>query len=244
MNWLDIVIIVFLAITTLIGYRRGLAKIFFPLAVILLGIFVAGHFYGSVADSLNSWFESRSQAKIAAFVIIFILFIAAMLVLFSLLRRLLDILLRGKVEMSKTAIPFAGIIVGIALAGLFYDAVASRLSSLFESHSQAAIAAFLIIFILAMAVTIELLVILSSVVSKPPYTQRLAWVDRLGGIVLGWAIGGVITGTLLTIITKFYFSSIGSTVKDSSLAVFFVNNFPFVLHLLPKEFNVVRQFFS
>ncbi len=105
MNWLDGLIIVFLGICAFIGSRMGLIRTFFPLAIIVLAIFVAGHYYPSAADYSNSWMSSRNQAKIVAFIIIFILVIVAAMVFFFLFRKLMDLLLKGKAEMTNSVIP-------------------------------------------------------------------------------------------------------------------------------------------
>jgi membrane protein required for colicin V production len=246
MNWLDGLIIVFLGISAFIGSRRGLIKTFFPLAVIVLAIFVAGYYYLSAANYSGSWMSSPNQAQIATFIIIFILVIVAALLFFWLLRKLLDLLLKGKAEMTNSVIPLMGMLIGIALAGLFYGSVADWLSTWLASPSQAALAAFVIIFILATAVTTKLLLSLASLMEKAQahYSSLVNQFNGLGGTILGLAIGGLLSGALLTIVANFYYTSVETTMRNSSLASFLLNNFPFVLRILPKEFDIVRQLFS
>ena len=165
MNWLDIVIVIFLGITTITGLSRGLVKTIIPLVGIILGVVLAGHFYGSVADGLSTWFHSPSQAKIAGFAIIFIVVVIVSLIIASLLSKLLSLLLLG-------------------------------------------------------------------------------WVDRLGGAVLGLVIGGLVCGTILTLITKPNFPGVEGTVQGSTLASFFVDHFNIVLPILAKGFDSVHQFFG
>ena len=244
MNWLDGLIIVFLGICAFIGSRWGLIRTFFPLAVIVLAIFVAGHYYPSAADYSSSWVSSPSQAKIVAFIIIFILVIVVSTVFFFLLRKLLDLTTRGKAEMTNSVIPFMGILIGIAVAAYFNGAVGGWLSTWLHSHSQAAIVAFIVIFILTSAVTTRLLLSMASMVEKHPYYSLVNQFNGAGGTILGLAIGGVLSGALITIVANFYYASAESTVRGSSLSSFLLNNFPFVLHILPKEFDMVRQLFS
>ena len=188
--------------------------------------------------------SSPSQAKIVAFVVIFLLVIVAAMVFFFLLRKLMNLLLKGKAEMTNSVIPFIGILIGIALAGYFNGAVAGFLSTWFHSHSQAAMVAFIIIFIPGAAVTTKLLLSLASLIEKPPYASLVNQFNGVGGTILGLAIGGVLSGALLTIVVNFYYASTEATVRNSSLASFLLNSFPFVLHILPKEFDMVRQLFS
>jgi membrane protein required for colicin V production len=165
MNWLDIVIIVFLAITVITGLSKGLIKTIIPLVGVILGVVLAGRFYGSVADWLSTWLHSPSQANIAGFAIIFIVVVIVALIVASLLSKFLSLLLLG-------------------------------------------------------------------------------WVDKLGGAVLGFVIGGLVCGAILTIITKYNFPGMEGTIHDSNLASFFVNNFNMVLPFLPSEFDSVHQFFG
>ena len=244
MNWLDGLIIVFLGVCAFIGSRWGLIRTFFPLAVIVLAIFVAGHYYPSAADYSSSWMSSPSQAKVVAFIIIFILVIVVSTVFFFLLRKLLDLTTRGKAEMANSVIPFMGILIGIAVAGYFNGAVGGWLSTWLHSHSQAAIVAFIVIFILTSAVTTRLLLSLASMIEEHPYHSLVNQFNGAGGTILGLAIGGVLSGALITIIASFYYASAESTVRGSSLSSFLLNNFPFVLHILPKEFDIVRQLFG
>ncbi len=165
MNWLDIVIIVFLAITVITGLGKGLIKTIIPLIGVILGVVLAGRFYGSVADWLSTWLHSSSQANIVGFAIIFIVVVIVALIVASLLSKFLSLLLLG-------------------------------------------------------------------------------WIDKLGGAVLGFVIGGLVCGAILTIITKYNFPGMAGTIHDSNLASFFVNNFNMVLPFLPSKFDSVRQFFG
>lgn len=244
MNWLDGLIIVFLGISAFIGSRMGLIRTFFPLAIIVLAVFVAGHYYTSGANYAGSWMSSPNQSKIAAFIFIFILVIVAALLFFLLLRKLLDLLLKGKAEMTNSIIPLIGILIGIALAGFFYGSVADWLSIWLASPSQAAVAAFVIIFIPATAVMTRLLLSLASMVEKAPYSSLVNRFNGLGGTILGLAIGGLLSGALITIVANFYYASAEITIRNSSLSSFLLNNFPFVLRILPREFDMVRQLFS
>jgi len=244
MNWLDAPIIIFLGITAFIGSRMGLTKTFLPLAVVVLAIFLAGHFYLSASNSSGSWMSSQSQSQIVAFVLIFVLVIVAAIVLFLLGRRLPKLLAKSKAELSSTVIPVAGIVAGITLAGFFYEPVAKWLSHWLTSRSQAAVAAFAIIFILATAVTTKALLSLAALLDKRPYKSTTDKINGLGGTILGLAIGGLISGAILTIIAKLYYTSVEATMKGSGLASFLLNNFPFVLRILPQEFDIVRHLFS
>ncbi len=98
MNWLDITIIVSLAIPAMIGLQRGLTRTLLPLIGVALGIFLAGRYYGPLSDSLLSWLGSPSQSKIVAFVVILVLVIVATMLLASLINKSLSLVFLGWVD--------------------------------------------------------------------------------------------------------------------------------------------------
>ena len=244
MNWLDAVIFLILIIPTFIGFKRGLAKTALPLLGIVSGVVLAGVFHGHMADWLSSWLKSPNQAKVAAFLIIFVLFVTVGLLLLWLLRKSLRLFRFGWGGLTSTVLPLAGILLGLTLAGLFYGSMADALSSWLESRNQATIIAFLIIFIVVVVASIELYLILSSLGHRGPKIPLAGWADRLGGVMLGLAIGGIVSGAILSLIARYSSPGMEATISNSSLAAFFLDQFPFVLHLLPEEFSTVRDFFG
>jgi membrane protein required for colicin V production len=71
MNWLDIVIIVAVAIPTLLGLKIGLIKAVLSLAGAVVGVILAGHFYVPLSEQLT-FIPQAGVAKIVAFAIILI----------------------------------------------------------------------------------------------------------------------------------------------------------------------------
>ena len=117
MNWIDIVVIVFLAISTITGLRKGLIKTIIPLVGIIIAVVLGGRFYGSVADWLSTWLHSPSQANIAGFAIIFVAVVIASLIIASLLSKFLSLLLLGWVD------KLGGAILGLVMGGLVCGAI-------------------------------------------------------------------------------------------------------------------------
>jgi len=71
MNWLDSVLVIAIAISALIGVKKGVIGIALTLAGLVLGVFLAGRYY--ILLSQNLFFISHAGlAKVAAFAIIFI----------------------------------------------------------------------------------------------------------------------------------------------------------------------------
>ncbi len=164
MNWLDIIVLLMLLIPIFIGWRRGLVGTVVPLVGLVVAIILAGRFYDSVAGWFSTWLDSPAQANLLGFAIIFVIVLAAAMVVAAISREFLSLLLLG-------------------------------------------------------------------------------WVDRIGGLAFGLLIGGLVTGALLTMVTKFFGSAVENTVTDSALAGFLLDKVPFALYLLPGEFDVVRDFF-
>ena len=138
----------------------------------------------------------------------------------------------------STIFPLVGIILGIVLAGRFYNSLADWLFSWLGSAGQAKIAGFAIIFIVVLIASMVLAWILRKFLSL----LFLGWVDRLGGLVLGLAIGGLVIGALLSLVIKADFPSVGDAIRDSVLASFFLDHFPFKLAALSRQFDATRQF--
>lgn len=159
MNWLDIVIIIIIAIPTFIGLKAGIVKALFIIAGGIIGIVLAGRF----SDQLGAVFSDSGWAKVVAFAVIF-------------------------------------------LVVLLIASIAARMV-------KWALSAVL-----------------------------LGWVNSLGGAVLGFIMGAFVCGAILAIWVKFL--GIGDTVAGSALAGFLLDGFPFVLGLLPGEFDSVREFFD
>ena len=159
MNWLDIVIIIIIAIPTFIGLKAGIVKALFIIAGGIIGIVLAGRFSGQ----LGAAFSDEGWANVLAFAV-------------------------------------------ILLVALLIASIAAKLVKW----------------------------VLSAVL--------LGWVNSLGGAVLGFIMGAFLCGAVLAIWIKYL--GIGDTLSDSALAGFLLDGFPFVLGILPGEFDSVREFFK
>jgi membrane protein required for colicin V production len=130
---------------------------------------------------------------------------------------------------------FAGLVLGIFLAGRFYQAFGDKLT--FISSSQAAsIVAYVIILFAVLAASATLACIFTRIVSA----MTLGWANHLAGAVLGLAIAAVFAGALLAIWAKN--GGGGSIINSSLLGKFLLGNFPLVLALLPGDFSSIKSF--
>ncbi len=72
MNWLDIVLLVILAWSIAVSFRKGLTREIVGLASVILALVMGIWFYGTVGGYLAGYFSSRSLADLAGFSIVFV----------------------------------------------------------------------------------------------------------------------------------------------------------------------------
>jgi len=137
----------------------------------------------------------------------------------------------------KTVFGIAGLIVGIVLAGRYYDELAALLSS--SGATWANIAAYVVILIATLIVA----GVVGHFVAKLVHIVLLGWLDRLVGCVLGVVIGGLLCAAVLAIVGKYY-PGTAVVISQSVIAKFLMAGFPLLLDLLPREFDFIRDFFS
>jgi len=97
MNWLDLIIIVLLAISTLMGLRTGIIKTVLSLAGVIVGVILAGRFYLVLSEQLT-FIPQENVARIAAFAIILIGIMLVAGILASVLKWLTTIVMLGWVN--------------------------------------------------------------------------------------------------------------------------------------------------
>jgi membrane protein required for colicin V production len=136
----------------------------------------------------------------------------------------------------KAVLSLVGIIVGVVLASNFYENVAN-LFSFISNPDVANIIAFILILVVVMVIATLLARLLKTVVKL----VMLGWVNHLGGAIFGFIMGAIVMGAILATWVKFFGPDM---LSESLIANILLDKFPFVLSLLPKEFDVVRDFFN
>jgi membrane protein required for colicin V production len=116
MNWLDIIIIVIMAIPTLIGLRIGIIKAVLSLAGLIIGVILAGRFYTALSGQLT-FIPQETLAKIVAFVIILGVVMIIAGVLASVLKWIASVVMLGWVNR------LGGAIIGFVLGAIFVGAL-------------------------------------------------------------------------------------------------------------------------
>ena len=142
-----------------------------------------------------------------------------------------------KAGIIKVLLSVVGVIVGVILAGRFYESFAGVLTFI-SQPAVAKVVAFAIIMIGVMIIAS----VVASLIKWAVSAVLLGWVNRLGGAVLGFILGAVFCGALLSMWVNFL--GINAVISDSPLARILLDSFPVVLALLPAEFDSVRSFFQ
>jgi membrane protein required for colicin V production len=137
----------------------------------------------------------------------------------------------------KTAASLIGLILGIFIAGRYYEPFSNVLS--FISNENAAhIVAFIIIFL----AVIIIVTILGIVISKIVRAIMLGWLDHLLGAVAGLISGAFFIAAILALCAHFLGDN--QVIAGSLLAQFLLDKFPIALGLLPAEFDTVSNYFK
>lgn len=136
----------------------------------------------------------------------------------------------------KAALSLAGLIVSIVLASNFYEPLAKVLGFI-SNPDVANIVAFILIFVVVMAIATLLARLLKFIAS----VTMLGWIDHIGGAIFGFLMGAIFWSALLAVWVKFFGTGL---VTESFLAEALLDKFPLILGLLPSEFDVIRDFFQ
>ena len=136
----------------------------------------------------------------------------------------------------KTVLSFAGLLVGVVLAGRLYEPV-SKIFGFLNNEDAAKIIAFILILALVMVAAFFLARLLKSVVKM----VMLGWVDNVGGAIFGFLSGFILLSAILATWVKLFGSGL---VTESFIAEVMLDNFPVILGLLPSDFDVIREFFQ
>jgi len=115
MNWLDIVIIIVIAIPAILGIRIGIIKASFSLAGLILGVILAGHYYVPLSEQLSAL--SPGIAKIVAFAIILVGVWVIAILLSGLVERAVSMMLLGWINR------LVGAVFGFAVGAILCSAL-------------------------------------------------------------------------------------------------------------------------
>lgn len=116
MNWVDIAIIVYLAVSVLGGLMSGLIRSVLSLVGLVVGIVLASNFYQELAGLLT-FIHSENIANIVAFIIILGIVMIVAGIVGGVLRRILNVIKLGFID--KLGGAAFGLLMGVLSAGAF-----------------------------------------------------------------------------------------------------------------------------
>ncbi len=123
-------------------------------------------------------------------------------------------------------------VVGVVVAGLFYDDLARDVLVFIDNKNTASIVAFLVL-LGAIYLAGQLIAIMLTQVAA---VLLLGWADRLGGALFGLLKGLVVVEVLLIAFVTFDVG-LDDAIEDSGLASVFLDAASVLLIILPDDFE-------
>jgi len=117
MNWLDIVLVVVLAVGAFLGLRMGIIKAVLSLVGVIVGVVLAGRYYIALANVLPFFSEISDAAKIVSFAIILIVVMVIAVVAARFLKWAASVMMLGWVN------HLGGAALGLVLGAVFCGAL-------------------------------------------------------------------------------------------------------------------------
>ena len=136
----------------------------------------------------------------------------------------------------KALLSLVGIVVGVILAGNFYEQLAGVFGFI-KNPDVANVVAYVLILVVVLVIAAVAAKLLKSFIK----IVMLGWVNTAGGAIFGLLIGMILLGAIMATWEKFFGPDM---LTKSFIAEFLLDKFPIVLGLLPEEFDVVRDFFN
>ena len=137
----------------------------------------------------------------------------------------------------REVVTIVSALLGVVLAGLFYEGLADDIGTFIDSERAARIVSFLVIFG-AVAVAGQVAAML---LKETASLLMLGTFDHLAGAVFGLAKGVVIIQVLLILFATYPSLGLGDAISESSLSPVFTEDAPILLKVLPAEFDAARH---
>lgn len=137
----------------------------------------------------------------------------------------------------RVVVLLGGAVLGVYLAGQYYQTLGTQLESIISSPNGAKAAAFVIVFLIVLSIASVIVKALRGLLR----VALLSWLDNGIGAILGAVVGLAISTGIAMGLQAFPIFDLAQAVQASFLGSFLVNNFPVILSLLPKEFDSVKD---
>jgi len=127
MNWLDIVLLILLAIPVFIGLRQGLIRAVLTLVGLIIGVVLAGYCYKPVSN-IFGFINKEKVAYILAFLLILVLVMVVAFLLARLLKAIISAVMLGWVD------NVGGAVLGFLSGFIFLSAILATIVKFFGSE--------------------------------------------------------------------------------------------------------------
>ncbi len=118
MNFIDLILVILLAISVIMGFRNGLIKEIASLVGLILGIYAAIHFSDVTADFIGEFFNITGKYQ---YIIAFIITVAIVVIIIAAIAKIIDRFLKALMLsfINRIAGSVFGFIKGIFWISLF-----------------------------------------------------------------------------------------------------------------------------
>ena len=116
MNAVDVVIIIYLGLSIVIGFARGLIRTLLSIIGTIVGILLASHFYKQLGDILT-FISNRDFANIVAFIVILLVVMGIATLIALVLRSIIKAIMLGWID------KLGGAVLGLILGALSVSAI-------------------------------------------------------------------------------------------------------------------------
>src|SRR3990172_11264439 len=141
----------------------------------------------------------------------------------------------------REVVTLVAVLVGVVAAGLLYDDLAQDVLVFIDDEDVALAVAFLLLF----GAVYLLGQTTAFVLKRTASLLLLGWADHLGGAAFGLLKGLIVVEVLLILFAAYPQLSLDDAIYDSRLAPLFIDDAPFLLNLLPGEFDTrIDRFLS
>jgi membrane protein required for colicin V production len=126
MNWVDIVIIIYLCLSVISGFMQGLIRTVLSIIGLIVGIILAAHFYKQLGDVLT-FISNKNVADVVAFVFILLVVMGIAALIAWILRSLIKAIMLGWVD------KIGGAVLGLILGALSISAILAIIAKVSNS---------------------------------------------------------------------------------------------------------------
>lgn len=137
----------------------------------------------------------------------------------------------------REVVTIVSAILGVVLAGLFYERLADDIGTVIDSDRVARIVAFLAI----LGAIVLAGQVLAWLLKETASLLMLGTFDQLGGAAFGLVKGVVIVQVLLLLFATYPSLGLDEAIGDSALSPLFIDRAPVLLQVLPAEFDAAKQ---